>query len=230
MADQAPVEENKLTIYPCTIDTQGKVTEEYRSKDSYTVTLNPANYKENKVIRYSRRKTLGGVDDDPAFSRIQSKTLDFQIVIDGTGVVPDQKNQDFETLLRRLNNVIYKYKGDKHEPNHVLVLWGELRFYGRLESMKIDYTLFDPAGKPLRAKVSLSFISFLTPKEAALKKKNSSSDLSHLITVKAGDTLWQLCHRIYGDAGYYQQVARYNNITNFRYLKPGTMLHFPPVR
>ena len=50
------------------------------------------------------------------------------------------------------------------------------------------------------------------------------------VTVNAGDRIDLLCQRIYGDAGYYPQVARVNNITNFRELEPGTTLHFPPVR
>jgi hypothetical protein len=230
MADQRSGDENKLTIYPCTIDKQGKVTENYSSEDSYTVTLNPSSYTQSKGISYNKSNIPGGVESDTKFNSVKPKTLNFQIIIDGTGVVPDQKKQDFDTQLERLNKVIYTYKGDKHEPNHVLVLWGELKFHGRLESMNIDYTLFDPAGKPLRAEISLSFVSFLTATEAALKKNRNSPDLSHLVTVNAGDTIGLLCQRIYGDAAYYPQVARVNNITNFRHLQPGTTIHFPPVR
>ncbi len=54
-------------------------------------------------------------------------------------------------------SIVYKYDGSNHEPNHVRVLWGNLIFFGRLESMSVEYTLFKPGGEPLRAKIKLSF-------------------------------------------------------------------------
>jgi nucleoid-associated protein YgaU len=61
------------------------------------------------------------------------------------------------------------------------------------------------------------------------KKAASSPDLTHLITVKAGDTLPLLCDRIYRDSGYYMEVARINGLSSFRNLQPGTTLKFPPL-
>jgi len=49
------------------------------------------------------------------------------------------------------------------------------------------------------------------------------------VVVKDGDTLPLLCHRIYGDSGYYADVARFNGLSSFRRLKPGLALHFPPL-
>jgi nucleoid-associated protein YgaU len=51
----------------------------------------------------------------------------------------------------------------------------------------------------------------------------------HLRLIKAGDNLPALCFEIYGDPGYYLQVARANNIDNFRNLIPGTKVFFPPL-
>jgi nucleoid-associated protein YgaU len=48
--------------------------------------------------------------------------------------------------------------------------------------------------------------------------------------VKAGDSLPALCYQIYGDPGYYLEVARFNRLDDFRRLQPGTRVVFPPVR
>jgi nucleoid-associated protein YgaU len=96
--------------------------------------------------------------------------------------------------------------------------------------MSIENTLFNSQGKPIRAKVALSFKAFISSKEGALRANNSSSDLTHIVYIKAEDTLPQLCYKIYGDVSYYPKVARVNNITNFRNIKLGTRLYFPPVR
>ena len=48
-------------------------------------------------------------------------------------------------------------------------------------------------------------------------------------TVKAGDELPLITYDIYGDPHYYLEVARANKLTDFRNLRAGTTLHFPPV-
>jgi len=48
--------------------------------------------------------------------------------------------------------------------------------------------------------------------------------------VKAGDTLPLLCHRVYKDSTYYLDIARINGITNFRNIRPGMRLKFPPLK
>ena len=157
-----------------------------------------------------------------------------RITLDGTGVVrpggSGGEPQDVESQFRQLNSIIYKYQGDKHEPNHVRILWGNLIFYGRLKTMSAENTLFNPEGKPIRAKIALSFKAFISSKEAALRANKSSPDLTHIVYFTAGDTLPQLCYNIYGDPAYYAKVASINKITNFRDIKLGTRLYFPPLR
>ena len=220
----------KLTISPCTVDKNGNVSVDSGKK--FDVMLNPSGYKQNFSISYNRDKTLGQYESDQNFSAINPKKFDFSIILDGTGVVesPSSDKPDVVTQIKQLNEIVYNYQGDKHEPNHVRILWGSLIFFGRLESMSIDYTLFTPDGAPLRAEILLSFVSFMTGKEEALKANKKSPDMTHIVRFKSGDTFPQLCYQIYGDSAYYSQVARINNITNFRNIKPGTMLHFPPLR
>jgi nucleoid-associated protein YgaU len=47
--------------------------------------------------------------------------------------------------------------------------------------------------------------------------------------VKAGDTLPWLCYNIYGDSRYYLEIARVNKLINFRKLREGDELYFPPI-
>ena len=131
--------------------------------------------------------------------------------------------------LTALRKVVYDYDGDDHQPRIVRVLWGSLKLFGRLTSIDVDYTLCGPDGLPLRAKVKLAFVRFMSAKEASLRANRSSPDLTHSILVRDGDTLPLLCHRIYGDCGYYPDVARYNGLVDLRRLEPGTVLRFPPL-
>ncbi|MEM7365521.1 MAG: LysM peptidoglycan-binding domain-containing protein, partial [Pseudomonadota bacterium] len=89
--------------------------------------------------------------------------------------------------------------------------------------------LFKPSGKPLRAKVKFEIDCSLSKKEEKRRKKNSSPDLTHLVRVKAGDELPMMCYRVYKDSRYYLEIARINDLTDFRVLEPGMELMFPPV-
>jgi nucleoid-associated protein YgaU len=75
----------------------------------------------------------------------------------------------------------------------------------------------------------MKFVGFMSTKEAEAKNQTSSPDLSHLVEIKAGDTLPLLCHRIYGDPAYYLQVARFNGLKDVNRLTAGARLHFPPL-
>ena len=141
----------------------------------------------------------------------------------------DDAKGEFRVLIDGKEAIVYQYDGKKHEPSHVRVLWGSQIFFGRLESMSVDNTMFKPSGEPLRAKVQLAFIGFMSKEEEALRANRSSPDMSHLIEVQAGDTLPLLCYRIYRDGGYYAEIARINDLTDFRELRPGTRLRFPPL-
>jgi nucleoid-associated protein YgaU len=96
-----------------------------------------------------------------------------------------------------------------------------------LESLNVSYTLFKADGTPLRAKLALKFLGFTSEARIAREENKSSPDLTHLVTVVAGDTLPALCHRIYGSSVYYLKVASVNELVDFRQLRPGQRLQFP---
>lgn len=199
---------------------------------SFTVMLNPAEFKHTFGISYNKKKTLGQSASLPRFNAVDEERVNFSLVLDGTGVVPQATpgpRKDVKTQVRELNTVLYSYNGEKHEPNHVRLLWGSLIFFGRLENLSMQYTLFMPTGAPLRARAELNFTGAMSKAEASLQANRSSPDLSHRVVVREGDTLPLLCSRFYGDPGYYLEVARYNRLVEFRRLEPGTRLHFPPL-
>jgi len=220
----------KLKLSPCTVDDSGNVTVDDGA--SFEVMLNPSSYSHSYSIGYSKKEAMGQLGSDTKFSGVKPEKVSFDIVIDGTGVVEvtDSDSSDVKDQVKALTDIVYKYDGSNHEPNHVRVLWGSLIFFGRLDTMSVEYTLFKPGGEPLRAKIKLGFSGFMSKEEEALRANRSSPDMSHLIEFKAGDTLPLLCYRVYKDSSYYLEVARANNITNFRDIKPGSKLHFPPLR
>jgi hypothetical protein len=224
-------QKTQLTLTRCYIRPEGTLTVD--SAVNFTAMVNPAELSHEHSISYNTRPTLGQVGSDAKFSAINPDRLKFSIVLDGTGVVPSAAAgaapPDVQTLLSQLNQVVYSYVSDKHEPSHVRVLWGTIIFFGRLDAMSVRYTLFKPSGDPLRARVELSFVGTMSKKEGELVSNRSSPDLSHTVLVVEGDTLPLLCDRIYSDSSYYPEVARFNGLSDFRAIEPGRRLHFPPL-
>ena len=220
-----------LTLTRCTEDASGMVSPD--KSGSFQLVINPAGFSHERTISYNTRRTLGQLGGAPKFSAIDPDRISFEVVFDGTGVVPvpsgNSAPDDVNGQLKALSDIIYSYDGKQHEPNIVQLAWGEMLFTGRLQSIGTQYVLFTPAGLPLRAKSSLDFIGFLSTQESQLEANRSSPDLSHRVQVCAGDTLPLLCQRIYGDARYYAAVARFNDLREFRSLEAGQTLHFPPL-
>ena len=96
--------------------------------------------------------------------------------------------------------------------------------------MDITYKLFKSDGTPLRATANAKFKGFVEENLRVALENNSSPDLTHIRTVKEGDKLPLMTFRIYGDSRYYLEVAKVNNITNFRKLTVGQKIFFPPIQ
>lgn len=236
-------QKQKLTITRCDVSQDGQTNPSGSSADVFEALLNPASYSHHHSINYdgasdsaaqaNQSSPMGQSSVESRFSSIQAERVSFELIIDGSGVVrkSDGNVPDVKGEIAKLKDISYRYVGDKHEPSVVKLAWGGLdAFYGRMASMAIDYTLFKPSGLPLRAKIKLSFVSFMTQVESALRANRSSPDLSHLIEVREGDTLPLLCQRVYNDCSRYLEVARENKLVNFRQLQPGVWLRFPPLK
>ncbi|MBC6996655.1 hypothetical protein QWY85_08930 [Neolewinella lacunae] len=202
-------------------------------KNPLEVSINPSGYKRTfKPLKAGK----------PAITLANGEIADIKIVdpppeifqvelwFDATGAVPGtgEVTDDIELLKKHA----LLYNGDIHSTNFVKLEWGGtggLLFKGQLQSLNVDYSLFDRKGKPLRAKALATFVEFIDAKTRESLKKKNSPDLTHVRTVGAGDTLPLMCYRIYGDSAYYVQVAAANQLASVLDLRPGQRIVFPPI-
>ncbi|MCW5203367.1 MAG: hypothetical protein QTN59_13780 [Candidatus Electrothrix communis] len=216
----------KMTITPCSVDDSGDIK---ASGSGIEVMLNPSSFSHNLAISYSKEEAQGANGKDLKFKNIEPDAVSFELVLDGTGVVPGS-SQSVKDLVDALKKTTYEYAGKEHQPRPVRLSWGNFLFYCRLKSLDMEYTLFKPSGDPLRAKAKLSLSKYMSKEEQALRKNNSSPDLTHTIEVKAGDTLPLLCNKVYKDPSYYPEIARINGLNSLIGLQPGQRLKFPPLQ
>lgn len=182
-------------------------------------------------IHYRDDRQLGSTGGDIRFEKYGPATLSLKFTIDCTGVVEGTLPGDsVYDKVNDLADLLYVNNSDGHSPSYVVVTYGELLFKGRLEKMDTKYQLFSSGGVPLRATVSLVFKRFMTGKEERKKFSKQSPDMSRLVTVKEGETLPYLCHRLYGDSLLVREVARFNELDSFRNIPAGTQMLFPPLK
>ncbi|CAD5372266.1 conserved hypothetical protein [Rubrivivax sp. A210] len=201
--------------------------------------FNPTTLQEKHAVTYqsARIQAINSAGKPALYSHTPPGDLSFQFLLDGTGV----NFMGVEQLARTISGAsvkkdIAKFKklclemnGDIHQPNFLKISWGDFKFSCRLANLDITYKLFDESGDPLRADLSVKFVKDKSAKTIALESDKKSPDLTHLRTVKAGDTLPLLCKEIYGSSAHYLRVAADNRLDDFRNLVPGQQLRFAPL-
>ncbi|BAY09882.1 CIS tube protein [Calothrix sp. NIES-2098] len=193
----------------------------------FSAYVNPNEITLSYEMEYDSAQGSGTTNSRMNFKKLKPGDMSLTFFIDGTGangslVDVQQKIAQFQTVTG--------YNGNIHRPNYLKVVWGTLQVKRCvLKSASIAYKLFKPNGIPLRAVITANFTDNSDDQTRQAIAQDQSPDLTHIRLVKAGDTLPGLCYQVYGDPNYYLEVARANQITNFRHLSPGSKLVFPPL-
>lgn len=199
------------------------------SGPAYSFMINPESVKWQRSVEYADEQIPDSSTPSQRYKYSPGDTLNFDVVIDCTGVV-DGKRTDMKKEVDALENIIFTYHGEIHRPNYVIIRWGEnFEFKGVLTSFDTSYTLFKSDGSPIRARISLGFSQYVSPKTRSREEQKESPDVSHLVQVEEGMTLPQLCIKVWNDDSLCVQVARYNDLDKFRDLRGIDKLVFPPI-
>lgn len=202
--------------------------------------INPEEFTVNYHTNIDHTSVIGQTGTAGAFLSSAPMELSLKFYLDGTNASgPLKSSSKAEINVARKITEFYEacgYNSDRHRPRFVQIFWGDLSllrfnpeiFNGCLKSVSINYKLFNAKGAPLRAVINATFIEAILPAQRDSAGKASSPDLTHVRVVKEGDTLPGMSQNIYGNFKYYLQVAKANNLVDFRNLEPGTTIFFPP--
>ncbi len=206
----------------------------------FVVMFNPTTFSVNHTHSYDQYPPKPGVGEtDQKEKHPNPRTLSMELFFDGTGVAEavgksrvletDSINDTVDKAVAFFLKTTHEYDMHLHRTPFLVFAWGSFLFPGVLESANVTHSLFTPSGKSLRAKISISVKEHIT-EEKKLKELNlKSADLTQSRTVILGDTLPNLSKEIYGDERLYMELAKANKLTNYRQLKAGSQLIFPPI-
>ena len=211
--------------------------------DKFVVQVNPESITRKFAIEYHDQQNPS-TGQNAKYFRTKQEEFRIDVLLDATGVVKDAgllniaianpfatQDNDLTAQITLFKSYCYNVAGKTHRPYFIKVYYGteDITFSGVLQTLDIEYKLFTPEGKPLRAIAHLGLISSINPTDAALAADMQSPDITHQKTFKAGTHFTLLCNDTYNDLNRYIDVAKANHLLSFRKIKTGAILYFPPI-
>lgn len=202
--------------------------------------INPETITRKIGIEYSEVKEKGNKNNGNYF---KNKPEDFKldILFDATGIIPSTNEFKFTTDLtlkdvsaeiELLKKFCVDTNGDTHRPHFLKLFWGagDSFFKGALTALDIDYKLFTPDARPIRAIAHISLVAAISATDAVLLEAAKSPDITHERQIETSDSIHLLCNKFYKNSGYYTDVAKANKLNSFRKIKTGSKILFPPIK
>ena len=159
--------------------------------DKFVVQVNPETITRKFAIEYldQRNPSTG---QNAKYFRTRQEEFRIDILFDATGVVKeagllniaivnpfDTQDNDLTAQIAKFKSYCYNVAGSTHRPYFIKIYYGtaDITFSGVLQTLYIEYKLFTPVGKPLRAIAHLGLISYLNPTDAALASDRQSPNI-----------------------------------------------------
>ncbi len=143
---------------------------------------------------------------------------------------PVRKEADDVTKYTNVLMDLVSIEGKLHRPPKVTFKWGSLSLTGYVNDVKVNYTMFEMGGKPVRAQVGLTLMA---PNVIELDSKEASPpespDRTKCIVMTEDSSLWSIANQEYGDSAYWREIAKANGIMNPLNVPVGTYLKVPAL-
>jgi hypothetical protein len=195
------------------------------------VQFNPGEYTLEKGAQIAEI-AIPGIDSPILqFIRGQNERLTPDLFFDTSRAGLDEAATDVRTLTEPFYQLV-KQQPRTHAPPRIRFTWGEgLAFKAIVESIRQQFTLFNPAGIPLRATLSVTFREYKTLDEQLSELNLQSTDHTRRRSVGLDDTLARIAAEEYDDPALWRQIADANPAAtrNVRRLTAGDVLVIPPV-
>ena len=195
----------------------------------WPVLVNPETYSLDYKIEYNTDTAQGNDGTSARYTRHNPEEFSCDLWFDNTGILDNVPRPDIYVEMEAFRSFLLDIESETHEPRHFMIIWGKMLFKGRITGLQIQYKLFKSDGTPIRAMATVSFKGSFDDVLRLAKANLLSPDLTQKKVIKAGDTLPNLCNNVYESPRYATQIARINDLDQFRELAVGTELYFPPL-
>lgn len=202
--------------------TKAKITVEHTGA-SFDVQFNPEEYSLNKDNSFASQAIPGLSSPLLQFVHGNVRTLEMELFFDTSAGRTDVRDQ-----TQKVTDLL-KIDSDLHAPPVLQVTWASLQFRGVLIRANQKFTRFLEDGRPVRARVSVSFNEFIDADREAKEVNRQTADFTKVYVVGADDTLSGIASKFYDDPQIWRPIAVANNINDARDISPGQELSVPSL-
>jgi hypothetical protein len=196
------------------------------------VEFNPTEYTLSKGAQIAEIGIPGLDSPILQFIRGQNEKLTLELFFDTTacGGLGETGVTDVRTRTNSIYQLV-KIQSETHAPPRIMFIWGSLSFKAIVETVTQKFTLFNPAGIPLRAMLTVSLREYQTLQDQLNALNLRSPDQTQRHVVCQGETLSGIAAQEYNDPGQWRVIADLNRevLPSVRTLIPGTVLQIPPL-
>ena len=187
--------------------------------------FNPKEVTLSKRVKWDKQQTaerdVPGIDYGGGDSTTLKMTLFFDTSEEGT---------DVSLYTSKLIGLVKKVS---KQPPVCTFRWGYSTMYSFdvvVESVDLTFTMFQPNGRPIRAKAEVSMLEYAGPGEKQTSQNPTSRSLPRKVwTVVEGETLDWIAYQEYGNSAHWRHIADTNDLDNPKDLRPGQVLSLPPI-
>lgn len=207
-------------------------------KTTFVCQFNPDELSISTQGHFSSKERTG--DDQPIVQYLggTSSTVSLNLFFDTSSSYEIRENMSkpvrkkAEDVTKYTNVLIglVSIEGKPHRPPQVTFKWGSLSLSGYVDDVKVNYTMFETGGKPVRAQVGLTLMALnVAGADSKEASPPESPDRTKCIVMTEDSSLWNIANQEYGDSAYWREIARANGIMNPLSVPAGTYLKVPAL-
>ena len=193
--------------------------------------FNPTQYSVTRTNTWNVKQPAVGKKGAPKaqFGGGQPRELSLDLLFDASDSTKDVRKEVIEKLFEMMEpNASFASAQSKKSarPPIVTFTWGEVVLKAVAKSLNVQYTLFHPDGKPIRAAVK---ITLMEVPQGGLDGQNPTTrgEVLRAHVVRDGDSLQSIAYTAYQDATRWRAIAEANGIDDPLSLERGRALAIP---
>ena len=195
--------------------------------DVLTVQFNPEEYTINHDNPIASQAIPGLSGPILQFVNGNMRTLEMELLFD-TWDSPDLVKKDVRDQVNKLTKLL-EIDSELHAPPVLRVQWGSLDFRCVLARANQKFQMFADDGRPVRARVTVTFNRFIDPEREAKETNKQTADFTKIHLVIEGETLSGIAAKHYEDPRLWRPIALANGLSDPRALESGLPLQIPSL-
>jgi LysM repeat protein len=185
--------------------------------------FNPEEYSLSKDNNYASQAIPGLSGPILQFVAGNQRTLDMELFFDTTA-----DRTDVRSFTSKVTDLL-KIDAELHAPPVLLVSWGSLSLRCVLGRVSQKFLQFLEDGRPVRARLTVTFNEFLDPEREAKEVNRQTADFTKVHVTGRGETLEGIAARYYQNPFAWRAIALANDIDDPFNLEPGFELQIPSL-